>query len=477
MLLKPASGKPRNYTLRLLPYPAGGDIPMATGLAPHHSPAAGQFMLINPPEPTLLMAFDPAAHRTQLIRQIRHMAVQSQPIWGDTPCVDTSAAGAALQTVLTGLAMAPYTPGFYKSQAAVKWPKSLYLTGNDDIADTARKAQAMADVHMRIMELVDLPPGTKTPEYLGQWARKSAKNYGFDCEVWNEKRITATGLHALYAVGKGSDHNPVFIVSRYQGAPQEEMTHLALVGKGVTFDTGGISMKDSTNMHYMKSDMAGGAAVLGAIEWAARLALPINITAAVPVAENAVDARSLLPGDVIQSYAGKTIEVIDTDAEGRLILADALTWVHRHTKPKVIIDLATLTGSSFRALGAEAAALFTQNEALQQSLMKAGFTTGEKLWPMPLWSDYDSYIHSDVADLSNLSPKPVAGAIAAAKFLEVFTENHPAWAHIDMPGQAFGDSPFAKMKSATGYGLHLLAEWMLQFVENTDIRDSIHANP
>lgn len=222
-------------------------------------------------------------------------------------------------------------------------------------------------------------------------------------------------------------------------------------------------------MHYMKSDMAGAAAMLASIELAARLKLPLNIATVVPSAENAVDAKSVLPGDVIKSYSGKTIEIIDTDAEGRLVLSDGLAWTVKNINPAVIIDMATLTGSSVRALGTEAAALFSDNEKLVTALYDSGLTSGEKLWRMPLWSDYDSYLHSDVADVSNLSAKPVAGAISAAKFLQVFTDNHVAWAHIDMPGMSFKDSPFFKTKSATGYGVQLLNDFMHRLAENNDL--------
>jgi leucyl aminopeptidase len=482
MILKKATAKPQEYSIRILPFPAAAanstKIPegLPETLKAQHLPAAGQWLLWLNDQPTLLFAYDSMANHWALSKAFRNMAVQTLAQWGDKPLLDTSLMGGHLETGLRGMVAAQYQIGFYKSSTSVKWPKSLHLSGNEGAANEMQRAQTSAEVYMRVLELVDLPPNTKTPEYLGQWARKSAKTYGFECEVWNDKRITSTGLHALHAVGKGSDHEPIFIISRYQGVPASAEVHLALVGKGITFDTGGVSIKDSANLHYMKSDMAGGAVMLGAIELAARLKLPLNITAVVPVAENVVDSRSLLPGDVIQSYSGKTIEIIDTDAEGRLILADALAWTVKNIQPKVLVDMATLTGSSLRALGTEAAALYTDNTVLQDMLTTAGQKTGEKLWPMPLWSDYDNYIHSDIADVSNLPLKPVAGSIAAAKFLQVFTLGHTAWAHIDMPGQSFGDSPFAKMKSATGYGLQLLSEVMQQFIENTDIRKQLTIN-
>ncbi len=482
MILKKATAKPQEYSIRILPFPAlaanDNKIPngLPQALRAQLLPTAGQWLLLPNDQPVLLFAFDSAANQWAISKAFRNMAVQTLSQWGDKPMLDTSMMGEHMESGLRGIVSAQYQIGFFKSVTPIKWPKSLHLSGNEGSTDEINKAQATAEVYMRVLELVDLPPNTKTPEYLGQWARKSAKTFGFECEVLNDKQIISTGLHALHAVGKGSDREPLFIISRYQGAPDSAQVHLALVGKGITFDTGGVSLKDSANLHYMKSDMAGGAIMLGAIELAAKLNMPLNIVAVVPVAENAVDARSLLPGDVIQSYSGKSIEIIDTDAEGRLILADALAWTVKNIQPKVMVDMATLTGSSLRALGTEAAALYTDNQVLQELLTSAGHKTGEKLWPMPLWSDYDYYIHSDIADVSNLPLKPVAGSIAAAKFLQVFTLGHTAWAHIDMPGQSFGDSPFAKMKSATGYGLQLLSEVMQQFIENSDIRKQLTLN-
>jgi len=400
----------------------------------------------------------------EISHQFRLLAHKTKHRWGKVPVVDFSSFEASESAAIKGLALSNYRLDNLKTDTKKKSEKrSLYIIGKHADDQTLNEAEIEAEVQMRIMELVDLPPNKKTPEDLGQWARASAKKYGYDCEVWNDDHVISAKLFALHAVGKGSVNDPVFIVSRYFGKKEEEID-LALVGKGVTFDTGGISIKPSANMHFMKCDMAGGAAVLGAIELAARLKLPINLAAIVPAAENSVDGNSVLPGEVIDTYSGKTVEVIDTDAEGRLILADALSWTVRNLKPKTIVDMATLTGSSVRALGYEAAALYSSNRELSDDLFKSGLESGDKCWPMPLWSDYDSYIQSDVADLANLPSKPVAGSIAAAKFLEAFTDKHPRWAHIDMPGVAFQGSAFAKNKSATGYGIALFRTFMRNLI-------------
>jgi leucyl aminopeptidase len=213
-------------------------------------------------------------------------------------------------------------------------------------------------------------------------------------------------------------------------------------------------------MNYMKSDMGGAAAVCGTIELAAKLKLKVNIVAAVPLTENCIDGKAIKPGDVIGSYLGKTIEVINTDAEGRLILADALAYVKKNYQPDILVDLATLTGNCIQSLGYAAAALLSNNDELAESLSKSGFETGEKVWRMPLWDDYKDMMKSDVADIKNLSSAPLAGAITAAKFLEEFIDGHTTWAHLDIAGVAFGDSEYGSMKSSTGYGVKLLTNWL-----------------
>jgi leucyl aminopeptidase len=233
------------------------------------------------------------------------------------------------------------------------------------------------------------------------------------------------------------------------------------VGKGVTFDTGGLSIKPSTNMHYMKSDMGGAAAVLGTMEAAARLQLPLHLYGIVPSTDNSVDARAVKPSEVISSYSGRTIEVIDTDAEGRLILADGLAFTVRNHRPEVVIDLATLTGSAVRTFGYQVGALFSNNDELANALFDAGETSGERVWRLPLHAAYAEEMKSDIADIKNLGSRPVAGAITAAKFLEFFIGDHPRWAHLDIAGVAFGDSPFATGKVATGFGIRLLLTYLL----------------
>ncbi len=325
------------------------------------------------------------------------------------------------------------------------------------VAIDAKKGQKLAETQMKSMGMVDAPANYKTPQNIADIITESGKRYGYKVSVFDEIECEKRGLKALLAVGKGSIENPArFILMEYSHA--EATKTVGLVGKGVTFDTGGVSLKPGDNMNYMKSDMGGAAAVFGAIEMAAKLNLKVNIVAAIPATENCIDSLAIKPGDVIGSYSGKTIEVINTDAEGRLILADGLAYIRKNYTTDILIDLATLTGNCIQALGYEAAALLSNNDSLAESIISAGTTTGEKTWRMPLWEAYGDMMKSDVADIKNLSTAPLAGAITAAKFLEEFIDGHEAWAHLDIAGVAFGQNENNTMKSATGYGVGLLVE-------------------
>jgi len=342
--------------------------------------------------------------------------------------------------------------------------KQIQIIHDDiKIQELIDKSIRLAEVQISVMSIVDTPGNFKNPEFMYQQTLKIVPDNKVSCKIFKEKDLSRLGMHALLSVGQGSIHKSAMIVLEYKGASKKgAKRNVGLIGKGITFDTGGISIKPSANMGYMKSDMAGAAAVIGAIAAAASFKLPLNITGIIPVAENSVDACSIRPGDVISSYSGKTIEVIDTDAEGRLILADALSFLIKNYNPDTIVDLATLTGNCIQILGSAGAGLFTKNEKLAKELLEAGISTDEKLWHLPLWDEYASEMHSDIADIKNLSSKPVAGAITAAKFLELFTEKHQEWAHIDIAGVAFTDNEFSRQRNATAYGVALLT----RFLEN-----------
>lgn len=379
-----------------------------------------------------------------------------------------------LEAAANGLWQGTYNAHHLKTSTAKPHPfvqedfSLQFVVDNDHITSSEQavaRGLAIADAQCEIMSLVNAPANYKTAQHLAEWAQKSAKKYGYQCDVWNKQRIQEANMGGLLAVNQGSSEEPAFIVLEYKGKNSKAAPKFGLVGKGVTFDTGGLSIKPSNNMHYMKSDMGGAAAVLGTMEAVARLELPIHLVAVVPATDNAVDATAVKPGDVITSHSGKTIEIIDTDAEGRLILADGLSYITQEHKPDILIDLATLTGSSVRALGYQAGALFSNDKQLAQLLEKSGMQYGERLWELPLWDEYATALKSDVADIKNFTGQPTAGAITAAKFLENFTHEHPSWAHLDIAGVAFGETDYSKGKAATAYGVRLLIGFIEHILE------------
>ncbi|NNT73147.1 leucyl aminopeptidase family protein [Flavobacterium sp. IMCC34852] len=367
-----------------------------------------------------------------------------------------------VEAAVSGLILGTYDLGHYKKNEAHPFANEnfeLKYIAKGEIEEAINKGIKIANAQLETFNLVDLPPNKVNPKYLADWATQAGKKYGFDVTVFGKEKSTEIGLHSFLSVGKGSANEPQFIIMDYK--PEKAKKHIGLVGKGITFDTGGLNIK-TAGMVQMKCDMAGAAAVLGAMQLVSDLQLPYRVTAIVPACENSVDAHSFMPSDVIQSYAGHSIEIIDTDAEGRLILVDGLSYLIKNYQPETVIDLATLTGSVVGTLGYECAGLFTNNQELSQKLQQSGDAIGERLWQLPLWDAYKSDIDSEIADVKNYSGKPVAGAISAAKFLEYFTEDHKSWAHLDIAGVAFGDSEFAKTKHATAYGVHLITK----FIEN-----------
>jgi leucyl aminopeptidase len=370
-----------------------------------------------------------------------------------------------VEATISGLYLGTYDLGHFKKTEIHPFLKEgfeLLLMTKKELPEAVTKGIKIADAQLEILRLVDLPPNKVTPKYLSNWATETGKKYGFEVEVLGFEASKIAGLGAFLSVGKGSENEPQFVIMNYVPENANDKTkHVGFVGKGITFDTGGLNIKTSGMLH-MKCDMGGGAAVFGAMQLIADLKLPVKVTAIVPCAENAVDAKSFVPSDVIHSYNGTSIEIIDTDAEGRLVLADGISYLIKNFKPEYIVDVATLTGSAVGTFGYECAALFTNNEVVAKKLQESGDVVGERLWQLPLWDCYKPDIESDIADVKNYSGKPVAGAISAAKFLEYFTENHKAWAHLDIAGVTFGDDEFAKSKHATAYGVHLLTK----FIEN-----------
>lgn len=319
----------------------------------------------------------------------------------------------------------------------------------------SKKTEALINGQSACQDWLNKPANLKKPDILSAYLKNLAKKYDLKYTAFNRKKCEELGLGAYLSVNQGSAYDAAFTILEYKTTAKNAKT-FGLVGKCILFDTGGISIKSSANLHYMKSDMGGATAVLGTLIYAAEMQLPVNIVAVLPITDNAVSEKALLPSDVITAYNGKTIEVLDTDAEGRLILADGLSYLSKNYKTDFLIDLATLTGSSVRMFGDTCAAMFSNNEDLKNKLITTGDQTNQRVWNLPLWDIWKDDIQSDVADMKNISLKPVGDCIIAAKFLEQFIENHPKWAHLDIAGGAFGSVGYAKEKAATGFGVQLL---------------------
>jgi leucyl aminopeptidase len=301
------------------------------------------------------------------------------------------------------------------------------------------------------------PGNVATPSHLAEEARRIGKEMGMKVRILGPKEMKSEGMGALLAVAQGSEQEPRLIVMEHRGG-EEDDPPLVLVGKGLTFDAGGISIKPSEKMEEMKFDMSGGAAVMGALQAVAELALPLNVVGIVPSSENLLSGKALKPGDVITTREGKTVEVINTDAEGRLILADALSYAQT-LQPAAIVDCATLTGACVVALGHHASAVLGVDEDLVEELREAGNRCGERCWPLPLWDEYREQLKSTTADLMNVGGK-AAGTITAAAFLREFVGECP-WAHLDIAGTAYGEGklPYQR-KGAAGIPTRLLVEWV-----------------
>lgn len=305
-------------------------------------------------------------------------------------------------------------------------------------------------------ELVVRPANIVNPRYLADEARHLGEEHGLRVTVLDPTAMKRDGMEAILAVAAGSEEEPRFIALEYgveaKGGP------LVLVGKGVTFDAGGLSLKSPQSMETMKSDMSGAAAVLGAFKAVAELALPVHLVGLIPAVENMPSGRALRPGDVIGSRSRKTIEVVNTDAEGRLILADALSYAARY-EPEAMVDIATLTGACVVALGHQATGLMGNDEALIEEIRRVGERAGERVWPLPLWAEYRDLLKSEIADIKNSGGR-AAGTISAAMFLREFVGSVP-WAHLDIAGTAWADKagPYQPV-GPTGVGVRLFTEWV-----------------
>ena len=318
------------------------------------------------------------------------------------------------------------------------------------------RGTAIAEAVLFSRTLINRPSNLKYPQAIGAEVQRMARRFKVSCRVYQKPELTKLGMNCVVAVGQGSVHPPVFVTLEYVGPGAKGKTPLVFVGKGITFDSGGISIKPSEKMDQMKYDMSGGAAVAGALQAIASLKLPVRVIGLIPFSENLPSGSAQRPGDIIRAYSGKTIEVLNTDAEGRLVLADALGFAQRY-KPAAVVDLATLTGACVVALGQYASGLLSNHAGLTERVKAAAERSHERVWELPLWPEYSDHVKSEFADLKNIGDGG-AGTITAAAFLKEFAGDVP-WVHLDIAGVAWSekDHPYL-VKGGTGFGVRLLTE-------------------
>ena len=374
------------------------------------------------------------------------------------------------QALVEGFVLASYRFLRYKTdgEGGQRSPERLVLHADEDEKAARRGAERgriVAEATATARDLVNTSPHDKTPTLLAKTVEKLGKKHGFEVSVWDKSVIEEEKMGGLLAVNRGSQEPPVFIELTWQPENAVNAKAVVLVGKGVVFDTGGLSLKETKgSMDYMKADMSGAAAVVGAMEALARLEVPLYVVGLIPATDNRPGENAYVPGDVLVMHSGKTVEVLNTDAEGRLILADALSYAQIY-RPELVIDLATLTGAQVVALGSEVAAAMTnaQNGAADrlEAITAAGRRSGDLVHPMPMHEHYGKLLKSDVADIKNIGGKE-AGSITAAKFLEHFVD-YP-WIHLDIAGPAFihSEKPY-RPKGATGFGVRLLIDFLRDY--------------
>lgn len=348
-----------------------------------------------------------------------------------------------------------------ETEATTEIKKLTLLVSEEEKEQTQTGAdlgQVVSEANIRARGWVNRPSNLKSPQYLAQQAEEIAAKHALQCEIWDENRLREERMNALLGVGMGSHNPPRLIRLEYTPENSSQEQPLILVGKGVTFDTGGYSLKPAASMEEMKDDMAGAAVVLAAMEAVARLKLNRRIIGLIGSVENMVSGTAQRPGDIVTARNGKTIEILNTDAEGRLVLADVLSYASE-LSPSAIIDFATLTGAIGIALGTEAAGLFSNDDTLTAQVCEAGEKSGERVWPFPMWDEYKEHVKGKSSDLKNIGQERRAGSISAAAFLENFVGDGIPWAHIDIAAVAYlrEERPLSAY-GATGFGVRLAVE-------------------
>jgi len=363
--------------------------------------------------------------------------------------------------IVEGSKMALYKFDNFKSEKSEKSPDlTIIVSKSNKISKVIKDAEIIADGVIFAKSIANLPPNECTPTTLANFAKTISKNNKLKCRIISEPELKKRGFGGISAVGQGSKNQPKLIVLEHNNGPRNEKP-IVLVGKAVTFDTGGISLKPGDKMDEMKFDKCGGCTVLGIMKAVSELKLPINVVGIVPSVENMPGGESYRPGDIIKLYSGKTAEILNTDAEGRLILADALSYGEKSYSPRAIIDFATLTGACIVALGTNVAGMISNNEKLTKKIYDSSNRTTEEVWELPLNQDYMDMIKSEVADMKNVGVGRAAGTITAAAFLRNAIEDTP-WIHLDIAGVAWTQIGTKEKsynpKGATGFGVRLILD-------------------
>ena len=369
----------------------------------------------------------------------------------------------AVSQIIEGSKMALYKFEKFKTEKVETSPNlTIIVSKSNKISKVVKIAEIVADGAIFTKSIANLPPNECTPTTLANFAKSMSKKNKMKCNIISEPELKKKGFGGISAVGQGSNNQPKLIVLEHNRGRKNDKP-IVLVGKAVTFDTGGISLKPGDAMDEMKFDKCGGCTVLGIMKSISELKLPINVVGIVPSVENMPSGKSYRPGDIIKLYNGKTAEILNTDAEGRLILADALAYGEKHYSPKAIIDFATLTGACIVALGTNVAAIVSNDEKLTKKINESSKRTTEEVWELPLNQDYMDMIKSDVADMKNVGIGRAAGTITAAAFLKNAIEKTP-WTHIDIAGVAWTQSATKEKsynpKGATGFGVRLILDYL-----------------
>jgi len=364
--------------------------------------------------------------------------------------------------IIEGCKMSLYKFEKYKSKKESPLPNlTIFVSKSDKILKSIKNSEIISNGVIFAKSIANLPPNECTPNTLASFAKNISKENKIKCLVFSKSELKKKGFGGITAVGQGSKNEPKMIVLEYNGKKNEKP--IVLVGKAVTFDTGGISLKPGEKMDEMKFDKCGGCTVLGIMKAISELKLPVNVVGIIPSVENMPGGESYRPGDIIKLYNGKTAEILNTDAEGRLILADALAYGEKQYSPKSIIDFATLTGACIIALGTNVAAIVSNNERLKNKILESSKRTTEEVWELPLNEDYMDMIKSDVADMKNVGIGRAAGTITAAAFLKNAVKETP-WLHVDIAGVAWTQvgtksKPY-NPKGATGFGVRLILDYL-----------------